>query len=694
MHELEKRNKTKNTLLLISISTFIFILFRNTGIYPIIFSDEYAYSKLSRLIPNSEAHVPNYLYFNIYSITNSCGNYFLHCAKILNAFFFILSAPFIYLICRSITSRLTSIIIVTLAITGPINSYTAYFMPESLYFLSFWLSIWALLKLSDISTSKKWFTAGCIYGASALIKPHSLFFLPAILIYISYIHFRADVLFSSKPIKSIAFFLGGMILVKLGGGYLLAGPSGLTLFGLFYNSIATSTSTESDYIFEFASLALTSFKGHVLVISLIYGIPAFIALSIVFQFITGGAKPLSTKNIKEIQFEKIIFLSILIILNLICVASLFTASVANAGPYETPYRLHMRYYNFSLPLLYIIAAGAIHQYDQKVKKYVHYIFGFIITIIALYAFLNNISPYTPNFIDSPEARGLHANSFAFKIIGGLLLLTLIISIFFKSAAIKIYIYFSLPMFVAISSYYITSDQNIRKKPDTYDKAGIFTKNHLSDEELSKVIAIGSNPSGLYRSLFHIDNRHATLEVLDENNKYDFSNIPEDKEWLLIFGEHEIADNISYRMQMNGFTLINIKKQKDYIIDFKKEFWVGVISSSKGLSSPEPWGTWSNSETVEFKFSNPLPEKFDLVLIAKAFGPNSGEEVEIHVGSYMQKIKLTDADEKIVIHLKNTEKSNVLQIKIPYPTSPKALGLSGDERNLGVGLVEMRIIPTQ
>ena len=146
--------------------------------------------------------------------------------------------------------------------------------------------------------------------------------------------------------------------------------------------------------------------------------------------------------------------------------------------------------------------------------------------------------------------------------------------------------------------------------------------------------------------------------------------------------------------MNGFTLINIKKQKDYIIDFKKEFWVGVISSSKGLSSPEPWRNWSNSETVEFKFSNPLPEKFDLVLTAKAFGPNSGEEVEIHAGSYMQKIKLTDADKEIVIHLENPDNSNVLQIKIPYPTSPKALGLSGDERNLGVGLVEMRIITTQ
>lgn len=693
MHKFEKQNKTKNALILISISAFIFILFRNTGIYPIIFSDEYAYSKLSRLIPSSEAHVPNYLYFNIYSITNSCGNYFLHCAKILNAFFFILSVPFIYSICRSVTSRITSIIIVTLAITGPINSYTAYFMPESLYFLSFWLSIWALLKLSDISTSKKWFTAGCIYGVSALIKPHSLFFLPAILTYISYIHFRADVLFSRKPIKSIAFFLSGMILVKLGGGYLLAGPSGLTLFGSFYNSIATSTSTDSNYIFEFATLALTSFKGHSLVISLIYGIPVFIALSIVFQFITGGTKPLAIKNKKEINYEKIIFLSTLIILNLICVVSLFTASVASA-PYESPYRLHMRYYNFSLPLLYIIAAGAIHQYDQKIKKHVHYIFGFIITAIALYAFLNNIAPYTPNLIDSPEIRGLHANSFAFKFIGGILLSTLITAVFFKSTAIKIYIYFTLPVLIATSSYYITSDQNAHKTPDIYTRAGIFTKNHLPDEDLSKIIVIGSDLGGLYKSLFHIDNPDATLEALAKNKKYDFSNIPEDKEWLLIFGEHELVDNISYKIQMNGFTLINIKKQKNYIIDFKKEFWVGVISSSKGLSSPEPWGTWSNSETVEFQFSNPLPEKFDLALTAKAFGPNSGEEVEIHVGSYMQKIKLTDADEKIVIHLKNPENSNVLQIKIPYPTSPKALGLSEDERNLGVGLVEMRIIPTK
>ena len=42
------------------------------------------------------------------------------------------------------------------------------------------------------------------------------------------------------------------------------------------------------------------------------------------------------------------------------------------------------------------------------------------------------------------------------------------------------------------------------------------------------------------------------------------------------------------------------------IDFRKGVWPGIILKARGLSSPESWGTWSQSDTVRFEFAAPLP----------------------------------------------------------------------------------------
>jgi len=74
---------------------FIALLFKNMGLYPSVFADEYVYSKLSRLVPLAAANVPDYIYFAIYRITNISGDGFLECARVLNSLFFVVSAPFI-----------------------------------------------------------------------------------------------------------------------------------------------------------------------------------------------------------------------------------------------------------------------------------------------------------------------------------------------------------------------------------------------------------------------------------------------------------------------------------------------------------------------------------------------------------------------------------------------------------------------
>ncbi len=148
------------TMFFLLVLFLVYLVFRNMGLYPTVFADEYSYSMFSRLLPLSESSVPSYIYLKLYSVTNACGDGFLGCAKLINAFLFILAAPFIFLIARRVASETASVVVSLLAVFGPINSYTAYFMPESFYFLSFWVFSWYLLSLTADSRIYKWFFYG------------------------------------------------------------------------------------------------------------------------------------------------------------------------------------------------------------------------------------------------------------------------------------------------------------------------------------------------------------------------------------------------------------------------------------------------------------------------------------------------------------------------------------------------------
>ena len=76
-----------NFLFFAAIAIFVALLFRNSGLYPVV-ADEAIYSKASRLQPLADSGVPEYIYLAIYRLTNICGDGFLDCARILNAIFF------------------------------------------------------------------------------------------------------------------------------------------------------------------------------------------------------------------------------------------------------------------------------------------------------------------------------------------------------------------------------------------------------------------------------------------------------------------------------------------------------------------------------------------------------------------------------------------------------------------------------
>jgi hypothetical protein len=114
------------------------------------------------------------------------------------------------------------------------------------------------------------------------------------------------------------------------------------------------------------------------------------------------------------------------------------------------------------------------------------------------------------------------------------------------------------------------------------------------------------------------------------------------------------------------------------VDFKKSSWPGVISSARGLSIPEPWGgTWSSSDAVTLGFSEPLPEKFTVHLIARAFGPNVGKEFVAHVGDSAIRFKLAASPEERALEFSNPKGSKIIKVDVPSPCSPKEVDYFND-----------------
>ncbi|MFN2122894.1 MAG: DUF7024 domain-containing protein, partial [Candidatus Promineifilaceae bacterium] len=345
-------------------------------------------------------------------------------------------------------------------------------------------------------------------------------------------------------------------------------------------------------------------------------------------------------------------------------------------------------YYFTLPLFYIVAAGSFST-TFEINKIFRYLVGAVVAICGIYSVWINLVPFTPNLVGSPEIRGLHVNNLYFRVIGGLLISALALWLFFQRRGLQLYLYLALPLFVVVSTSHVGVELNNRLKQDVYDKAGIFTKQYLTNEDLSKVVIVGSEPSGLFRSLYYLDNAKASLDFIQSGADYDLPKLPAGKEWILVVGDHGITGAPFYQIPMNGFSLIRASGEN--VLDFKKGAWPGIIRKVKGLSTPESWGTWSQSDVVMFEFTGPLPSRFEIHLVAHAFGPNVDKEFVASVGESAIKFSLSANVEQQIIRLDNPKGTNVLRLKIPNAVSPKALGLSGDERNLGIAFVEMKIV---
>jgi phosphoglycerol transferase len=123
-----------------------------------------------------------------------------------------------------------------------------------------------------------------------------------------------------------------------------------------------------------------------------------------------------------------------------------------------------------------------------------------------------------------------------------------------------------------------------------------------------------------------------------------------------------------------------------------------VKQFSGISRPESWGRWSNAQLgneVKIEYKAPLPEKFDLVITAKAFGPNANKPIPVRVGDSEQTLTLGNDITTTTLHFDNPTGSNLLTIAPPDPQTTNEGNILGHSpRQLGIGMVEIKVVKSE
>lgn len=115
-----------------------------------------------------------------------------------------------------------------------------------------------------------------------------------------------------------------------------------------------------------------------------------------------------------------------------------------------------------------------------------------------------------------------------------------------------------------------------------------------------------------------------------------------------------------------------------------------IAEITGLYQWESWGRWSDQDQVVFRFKQPLPKQFMLVVGIHALGPNIGAPIIVTAGDVQATFTAQAQPQTYRLAFTLTEPTDTIIFKVPQPIRPRDLGIGADERRLGLGFSALQI----
>lgn len=646
-----------------------YLMSRNAGLPPFIFGDELLYSTFSRLIPLADASVPSYLYLWLAGASSACGTGFLDCMRVANALLFAAAAPLIYLCARKVCGKPAALAVALASLLAPANTYTAYFMPEAPYYFCFTLLAWTTLTHLHGAWLRFALITGALLGLMSLIKVHALFLLPAQCLFV------LIALGWRRGLPAAALTAAVTLAVRLALGYLLAGDAALKPFGAMYGAHAEGSSLQ---LLALLPSALANLRGHLMGLALMFTFPFAL---LCYALLRARAEQ-QRRATSELQLYAVLMLAAPM-----AMAVAYTATIYSIEGF----RVHMRYYDFAFPLLFIVGAAATATSGPPGPPRSRVLAGALAAAGAaalLYAAANLKADFKVSYVDAAELATLLLSNPWLHALLGLELLILAAWVFNVRLAACLFVFVMLPFFalqaeLSARSYFAQGAQ-----PTIYDDAGKFVRSYLNQAERAQLTIAGDGYTNLFRAKFHADVHSIKLIDMPEGAAFTPDLAPATGRWLLVVGAHPVSAPFKPSVEGHGYKLVHLDGQP-------RRLWQVNLSGAQpdlskaerieGFGISEQWGRWSLGKTVSIRFAKPLPRELVLTMTARAFGPNAGLPFVMRVGAQETTFTLDSGPRDVTLRFVTDGTQRDVTIVVPQPVSPQSLGGSSDRRTLGIGV---------
>lgn len=527
-------NKLATFILIVALSI---VYWRLLPTLPTVMQDELVYMIQARHTDPSESQFPNYLFSLIFSSSGLFGPEYYWYVKLLNFVFLLIFASVIFQLSREVFGFWVALLFAVASSAGPISLYGSIFMPEAMYMAFASLAFYSVLRVPVGGIRSSWkslLQASFILSLTTLVKPHALILLFGFLLYFLLSStWRATHLFTRLKIgASFAISTLGM---KLLGGLVLAGPSGVTLFG-GYGSVggvferllslqqSASDADEETPIepspidtpqiegssggFQFLEFTVQQFGLHFMALGFLLAPAWYVFFATRFSVSSAVSE-----------------LALFSLATMMIVISAFGAYVTVTGDDHSD-RILLRYYEFLIPIVLLGALKVLQKTKPTgILKFV--LFGVFATSTLLIA-SNGIGDADMKLSDSSYLLGIFDNLDLLWLYSAAVIASLLFILASPTRAAD-YVAITLivaTLFAGYSSQQRQLDQN--SLPIGSDFAGQYVRDNLPNIEGEKILVLGSDKQLVEATVFWMDKSGVTYKLFKPGSRIPDSEIPPDK----------------------------------------------------------------------------------------------------------------------------------------------------------------------
>jgi phosphoglycerol transferase len=553
----------------------IWVMTRIMDVLPKILGDELIYSNNARHTALADSSVPNYLFNLIYSTTSNFGYGFYSAAKLYNIVFLIGFAAVVYFAARLIAKPGVSFVVSLLALVGPISAYASYFTPEMMFYFGSALVIYFSLRFHARTGAGKWALLGVGLGLVTLVKPHALFLIAPIFVYVVYLAFKSKGSSWVKAIVRSLSFVAATAATKFTLGLLFAGKIGLAVFGASYDSSAGAAAKSGGAAIGGAITDpnVTAIASGGAVGTTVWQILFHISYMLMFfavPLVLTGIQTVRAFKLKGEPSEttKVSFFLFVALIALVLVSAVFVAYSSAFG--ETlQNRVIIRYYEYLIPFLPLTLLPLGNHIPKLGKGAKWAILAGAVVWLAVA--LPNMSTIVPGlFTDSSMMASAIKSGIPLTVFAVLGVGMLAYWLFKPEIGSQVWLFgFATVMvlFYAISSYMNMTVPS--SHVGMYTGSSRWVHDNISAKDRENIIVIGNNMQNVQAAELWLDTPSATGQMVSPGQEVNINDFPEKGQLILAIGQVALTGDGFIVKKMDSWALIKNATAADVAAGAKK-----------------------------------------------------------------------------------------------------------------------------